>query len=117
MAPIPVGAIVAGAALVVACGVREARAQQCETEAPVRGPVSILILGSPSRVDDFAASVRDGRTLVREAGTVIFDDGRVVTADVDSATRHLNALGWGGRSIQIVASFPVRSAPPPRRRG
>jgi len=39
---------------------------------------------------------------------VIFRDGRVVTADAGSATQHLNALGWGHRPIEIVASFRMR---------
>jgi hypothetical protein len=95
----------------------DARAQSCEVQAPASGPVSILILDSPRRVDEFAGSVQGVRVVAREAGTVIFEDGRVVTADADAASRQLNALGWGKRSIQIVAGFPLHSAAPARRRG
>ena len=86
----------------------DARAQSCEVAPKKSGPVSILILDSPRRVEAFAASVQDARIAVRDRGTVIFDDGRVVTADTDGATRQLNELGWGNRPIQIVASFPMR---------
>jgi len=85
----------------------DAWAQSCEA-APRGGPVSILILDSAQRVDEFAASVQSAQVAARDRGTVIFDDGRVVTADTDAATRQLNQLGWGNRPIQIVASFPMR---------
>lgn len=80
------------------------------------GPVSLLILESGERVQAFAASVSGPAILKRDAQTVIFDDGRVVTANIDSATVFLNELGWGNLDIQIVASFP-RAAARPRRVG
>jgi hypothetical protein len=92
-----------------------ARAEQSCQAKPASGPVSILIVASPESVASFAASVQNARALVHERGTVIFDDGRVVTSNVDAATTHLNALGWGARPIEIVASFRLRSAPTPRR--
>lgn len=76
------------------------------------GPVSLLILESAERVQRFAAAVRGPVVLKRDDQTVIFDDGRVVTADVDSATVFLNELGWGNLQIQIVASFPKAAARP-----
>jgi hypothetical protein len=91
----------------------EARAQSCEAAPKPGGPVSILILDSPQRVDAFAASVQGAQVAARDRGTVIFDDGRVVTADTDAATRQLNDLGWGNRPIQVVASFPLRPKPAP----
>ena len=94
--------------------VPDARAQSCQVAKP-SGPVSILILDSPQKVEEFAASVRDARVAARDRGTVIFDDGRVVTADVDAATRQLNRLGWGNRAIEVVASFPLRPVQAPRR--
>ena len=88
------------------------RAQSCKTK-PVVQSVSLLILDSARKVDEFAAVPRDATIVVRERGIAIFDDGRVVTSDVDAATRHLNALGWAGRPMQVVASFPMRPKPPP----
>jgi len=91
----------------------DAHAQSCEAAPKKSGPVSLLILDSPQRVETFAASVKDARVAVRDRGTVIFDDGRVVTADTEAATRQLNELGWGSRPIQIVASMPLRPKPAP----
>jgi hypothetical protein len=71
-----------------------------------------VILSSPKKVQQLAASIRDARVLRRDAKTVIFSDGRVVTSDVTSASRHLNELGWGNRSINVMASFKARSRRP-----
>jgi hypothetical protein len=95
-------------AVVLLCFVPDAWSQSCEVAPNKGGPVSILILDSAQKVDAFAASVQGAQVAVRDRGTVIFDDGRVVTADTDAATRQLNDLGWGNRPIQIVASMPLR---------
>jgi hypothetical protein len=94
-----------------------AAAQSCDVGPALRGPVSILILASAAKVHEFASAVQGARIVVRENETVIFEDGRVVTASPDSATRHVNALGWGERGVQIVASFPLQPVGPPRRPG
>jgi hypothetical protein len=91
----------------------EARAQSCESKPSTTGPVSILILDSPQRVEEFAKTVQGAKVAARDRGTVVFDDGRVVTADADAATRQLNGLGWGNRPIQLVASMPLRPKQPP----
>jgi len=69
------------------------------------GAVSIVVLASPSKVREFAATVRGTAVLRRDKETVVFADGRVVTSDVEAAGRHLNVLGWGSRNVQIVASL------------
>jgi hypothetical protein len=75
------------------------------------GPVSLVILQSPKKVRELALAL--GGTVIRqEAETVIFRDGRVITADVEAAGRLINELGWGSRRIDIVASFPARRARP-----
>jgi hypothetical protein len=79
-----------------------------------QGSVSILVVASRQRVREFAASVRDARVVRRDADTVLFEDGRVVTSDVGALGPHLNALGWGHRKIAIVGSFASRR---PRRPG
>jgi hypothetical protein len=89
-----------------------ARAQSCSTK-PVVQSVSLLLLDSARKVDEFAAVPRDTKMIVREPGIAIFEDGRVVASDANAATRHLNALGWAGKPLQVVASFPVRPKPPP----
>ena len=74
--------------------------------------VSLVILSSQKKVQQLAASIKDARVLKRDAKTVIFSDGRVVTSDVTSASRLLNELGWGKRSISVMASFKARSRRP-----
>jgi hypothetical protein len=94
-----------------------AQGEVCETP-PSRGPISIIVLQSGDRVHELAGSVARGASIVaKDASTVIFDDGRVITADVEAAGRHLNALGWGARRIHFVASFPKRAARPRRSFG
>lgn len=93
-----------------------ASAQQgevCESKPSAsRGPVSLVILASGAKVRELAASVKDTPIVARDANTVIFADGRVITADVASAGEHLNALGWGSRQIQVSATFPRKRARP-----
>lgn len=74
--------------------------------------MSLIILSSPKKVQQLAATIRDAKVLKRDAKTVVFSDGRVITADVTSASRHLNDLGWGKRSINVMASFKQRSRRP-----
>ena len=98
------------AAQLLLSGAPAARAQAGQTCDADRSsaPVLLLILQSSKKVHDFAASVRGAKILKQDQATVIFSDGRVVTSNIEAATRHLNELRWGSRSIQIVASFPTR---------
>jgi hypothetical protein len=92
-----------------------ASAQQgevCERPPDAGGPVSLVILASDAKVRALAASVKDTPVVARDAHTVIFADGRVITADVASAGDHLNALGWGHRRIDVSATFPAKRARP-----
>ena len=82
-------------------------------EVPSSGPVSLIILASGSKVHTYAGTLK-GTVVRKDAKTVIFLDGRVITADVAAAGRHLNAMGWGARSINVVASFPAARARPRR---
>jgi hypothetical protein len=81
----------------------------CDTSRPARSGVSLVVLTSPARVAEFAASLPEVPILRRGPATVVFADGRVVTSDVEAAVEHLNALGWGHRNIEIVASHQARS--------
>jgi hypothetical protein len=83
-----------------------------------RGAVSLMILKSDAQVHVLAKSLARGVPMAaRDAATVVFQDGRVITSDVESAGRVLNALGWGARRIDVVASFGNRRARPARARG
>ena len=95
-----------------------AAAEVCEAPPPSSGPVSLMILKSPAQVQSLAKSLARGVPVVaRDASTVIFRDGRVITADVEAASRQLNRLGWSKRRIDVVASFAKRRAGPARQRG
>jgi Tfp pilus assembly protein FimV len=106
-------ALLAAAALVSAPPARAGSAGLC-SPGDAQAAVSILVVASRQRVREFAASVRDARVVRRDADTVLFEDGRVVTSDVGALGPHLNALGWGHRKIAIVGSFASRR---PRRPG
>lgn len=95
----------------------QAQGEVCDSPPPPSA-VSLLILGSGSSVHELAkALARDATVVVKDAQTIIFDDGRVITADVGAAGDHLNRLGWGDRNIRVVASLPAPRARPRRARG
>ena len=77
------------------------------------GPVALIILSSGPKVLAYAWTLK-GTVARHDAKTVIFHDGRVITADIEAAGRHLNDLGWGGRRIDVVASFSGSRARPRR---
>jgi hypothetical protein len=89
--------------------------QVCEVPSS-SGPASLIILASGSKVHAYAKTLK-GTVARRDAETVIFHDGRVITANIEAAGRHLNDLGWGARGINVVASFPAPKARPRRGRG
>jgi len=85
-----------------------AAAQTCDARQRGGGSVSIVVLASGERVQKLAATVKSVEIVRRDKETVIFADGRVITSDVEAAGRHLNALGWGHKRIEIAASVPAR---------
>ncbi|MDJ0849435.1 MAG: hypothetical protein QNK04_13770 [Myxococcota bacterium] len=72
------------------------------------GPVSLILVASPQQVRDFAKATR-GRIVRQGPDTVVFADGRIITSNAESATGHLNALGWASRRIEVAASFRPRA--------
>ena len=109
------GALALVPSLVLALG-SFATAHAGETCEVPSGPVALIILTSGSKVLEYARTLK-GTVALHDAKTVIFHDGRVITADVEAAGRHLNDLGWGARRIDVVASFPAQRARPRRARG
>ncbi len=85
-------------------------------EVPSAGPVALVVLASEAKVKAYARTQK-GTVIRRDAKTVVFLDGRVITSDIEAAGRHLNALGWGARRIDVVASFAAPRARPRRSRG
>ena len=104
--------LVAVALLSLTASTRGFAGESCDI-ASRKGPVSLLILPSNSRVRSYAATVKDSAIVSHSATTVVFGDGRVVTSDVTKASRHINDLGWGTRPISVVASFNKRMRRPP----
>ena len=78
-----------------------ANGQMC---GPPQGPVMVVIVPSKARVPGAAAGLSSTRRLVDTADTVIYADGRAVTADLGAISGHLNALGWAERQIEIVGA-------------
>ena len=109
------GAVALVSPLVLALG-SLATAQAGETCEVPSGPVALVILSSGSKVLEYARALK-GTVVRHDARTVIFRDGRVITADIEAAGHHLNDLGWGARRIDVVASFPAQRARPRRARG
>jgi hypothetical protein len=91
-----------------------AEAETCEPGST--GPVSLILLQSAGAVHELAAALR-GTVITRDATTVVFADGRIISSDVGKVGDHMNALGWSSRSIDMMASFPARRARPRGRSG
>ena len=124
MAPLPVlhrtvrvAALSLAAALLLPSASLAQESGVCEVGgAPVpSGPVQLLLLSSDRAVHKFAKSVKNSEVLVRDSGTVIFADGRVVSSNPTAVESHLRDLGWTKRPLKLVASFRIRQATRPRR--
>jgi hypothetical protein len=107
---ISLAALVVMTALAMAQDV-SAEAALCESKPT--GSVKLLILPNQQKVHAYAATLAHIPVVARDPSTVVFQDGRVVTADVDKAGGHLNKLGWASLRLEVVASFGIR---PQRRR-
>ncbi len=109
----PSGALALALPLVLVLG-SFANALAGETcEVPSSGSVSLIILSSSSKVHAYARTLK-GAVARQDKKTVIMRDGRVITSDVEAAGRMLNEIGWGGRSVNVMASFPAARARPRR---
>jgi hypothetical protein len=77
---------------------------------PDTGPVAVLVVGSAGAVKSAAAQYAGLPILHRDAETVIFEDGRVITSNVEAVGDYLNELGWSGRELELLGSMPRRYA-------
>jgi hypothetical protein len=71
---------------------------------PYNGPVTIVHARSPGA---FARSVDDRprvRMVYETEDTAIWEDGRVLTTDVENLGTHLNAVGWASNPMQILGA-------------
>lgn len=70
-------------------------------------PVVVVVLESPQAVR--ARRAREAAAVVSEdASTVVFADGRVLTARLEEVGTHLGRLGWAEREIVISSRFASR---------
>jgi hypothetical protein len=102
------------AASLLLAGAVHAEGETCTPSAP--GAVSLIVLQSASAVHELAKAMR-GDVVTRDATTVVFADGRVISSDVGKVGDHLNALGWSTSHIDMVSSLPARRARPRRAAG
>ncbi len=107
-------ASIAFVALMASFGtLHSARADGAVCESKPTGSVMLLIVSTKRKVQDYASTLTHIPVVARDTTTVVFQDGRVVTADVGKAGQHLNDLGWASLRMEVVASFGMR---PQRRR-
>ena len=107
-------ACVVGLAVAALLAVAPASAQDGKTcVAKGASSVQLVILASPAKVKSYAGTIKKASVVARDETTVVLDDGRVITSNLESATKHLNTLGWAQLPIQVVASF---AQAPPRQR-
>ncbi len=76
---------------------------------PSRLPIQMIVVRNAQEVKSSAGNWPDDPTLVREAETVIFSDGLIVTSDVEGTSSHLNELGWASRRIEFLAAAGLKS--------
>ena len=69
----------------------------------------MIVVRNAQEVASSAANWPDDPTVLREAETVIFSDGRIVTSDVEGTSSHLNELGWASRRIEFLAAAGLTS--------
>jgi hypothetical protein len=71
---------------------------------PYSGPVTIIAASTPNVLRRSVAE-RRGVPLVYETDdTAIWQDGRVMTVDVENVGSHLNAVGWAANPIQLLGA-------------
>jgi len=67
-------------------------------------PVLILLLGSTESVEHLRAVVAPERVIADGRSAFALAGGRIVAADVESASDPLNAAGWTERPVQILTA-------------
>lgn len=77
---------------------------------PDTGPITVLVLPNAQAVRRASSQYADEPVLHRDAETVIFETGRVITSQVETVSDRLNELGWGGRDLQLIGTMPRRFA-------
>ncbi len=76
--------------------------QTCEV--PYNGPVTIIRAQTPTVLARAVSGKRRARLVYETDDTAIWDDGHVVTTDVENLGTHLNAVGWAANPMRIAGA-------------
>jgi hypothetical protein len=71
---------------------------------PYNGPVTIIQARTPSALARTVADRPRVPIVYETEDTAIWEDGRVVTTDVENLGTHLNAVGWASNPMQILGA-------------
>jgi hypothetical protein len=71
---------------------------------PYNGPVTIIPVRSPSVLSRTIAERRDARLVYATEDTAIWEDGRILTMNLEDLGTHLNAVGWASNPMQILGA-------------
>jgi hypothetical protein len=71
---------------------------------PYAGPVTIVPVRTPAALQRGVAERRDVALVYETDDTAIWEDGRVLTLDVENLGSHLNAVGWATNPMRILGA-------------
>jgi hypothetical protein len=95
-------------ALLVAADPEEEAPTTCVI--PYDGVVTILPVRSEIHLARAVAATRSATLVYETEDTAIFDDGRILTASVETVGDHLGAVGWVDNPLKIMGASSRRSA-------
>ena len=79
-------------------------ANEGSCEIPYRGLVTIIPVRSRNALRRAAADPTPSVLVYSTEDTAIFDDGRVLTADVENVGEDLSAVGWAANQMRILGT-------------
>ena len=79
-------------------------ANEGSCEIPYRGLVTIIPVRSRNALRRAAADPTASVLVYSTKDTAIFDDGRVLTADVENVGEDLSAVGWAANQMRILGT-------------
>lgn len=71
---------------------------------PYAGPVTIVPVRTPAALQRGVSERRDVALVYETDDTAIWEDGRVLTLDVENLGSHLNAVGWATNPMRILGA-------------
>ncbi len=71
---------------------------------PYNGPVTIIPVRTPAALQRSIDDRRSVPIVYETDDTAIWEDGRVLTMDVENLGTHLNAVGWASNPMRILGA-------------